>query len=326
MCCKTPKVSIGLPVYNGQKFISEAIESVLAQTFEDFELIICDNASTDQTEKICREYANKDRRIRYYRNEKNLGVAYNFNHTFELSCGEYFKMVAADEGIEPEFMKKAVEVLDNNPSVVNVCARYIQYDEIQNSVRYRSDSDAGNHNAKSPKASQRFRHFFKEMGGNLPIYGLIRYRVLQETKLMGVFIGADDCLLIELVLKGKFVQLPEHLLRLRDHPDAYHCQRTRNNDKEGIAEARWFDPAIKGVIYLPYWRRLWEYFLVVMRSDAKWTEKTSMLTYLFYFFGTKRYRWLGSELIFAVGLGPSYIRFKKIIKKLLSCFNVGIGS
>ena len=74
-----PRVSIGLPIYNGERrFMSEAIESVLAQTFTDFELIICDNASTDRTPEICQQYARRDKRIKYYRNEKNIGILVNF--------------------------------------------------------------------------------------------------------------------------------------------------------------------------------------------------------------------------------------------------------
>ena len=79
-----PRVSIGMPVYNGAKFIEAALDSLLAQTFEGFELIISDNASTDRTEVICRSYAARDNRIRYYRQEKNQGAIWNFNHVFEV--------------------------------------------------------------------------------------------------------------------------------------------------------------------------------------------------------------------------------------------------
>ncbi|MBD2214537.1 glycosyltransferase family 2 protein [Nostoc linckia FACHB-104] len=98
------RLSIGLPVYNGKKFIRESIDCILNQTFQDFELIISDNASTDNTEKICREYAAKDNRIRYYRNAKNIGCARNFHRAFELSTGEYFKWVAYDDLHAPEYL------------------------------------------------------------------------------------------------------------------------------------------------------------------------------------------------------------------------------
>ena len=92
-----PRVSIGLPVYNGQEFLEETLHSILNQTFNDFELIICDNASTDRTAEICRSFAKRDRRIRYYRNEINLGAAKNFNGVFFLARGEYLKWSDNDD-------------------------------------------------------------------------------------------------------------------------------------------------------------------------------------------------------------------------------------
>src|SRR5262245_49168770 len=94
---RKPRVSIGMPVYNGERFLKDAIDSLLAQRFEDFELIILDNASTDRTEEICRTYADQDNRIRYVRNEENIGLARNFNRAFQLSSGEYFKWASADD-------------------------------------------------------------------------------------------------------------------------------------------------------------------------------------------------------------------------------------
>ena len=118
MSSSTPKVSLGLPVYNGENFIAQAIESILAQTFTDFELIITDNGSTDRTPKICEAYAARDRRVAYSRNPENLGAAPNFNRAFALSSGRYFKWVAHDDLIAPEFLARCVKVLDNDPSVV----------------------------------------------------------------------------------------------------------------------------------------------------------------------------------------------------------------
>jgi len=113
-----PRVSIGLPVYNGENYLEEAIDSILAQTYKDFELIISDNASTDRTPDICQAYANKDPRIRYYRNEKNIGAAVNFNRVFELSSSEYFKWAAHDDIIAPDYISECIEILDNDDSIV----------------------------------------------------------------------------------------------------------------------------------------------------------------------------------------------------------------
>ena len=115
---RNPKVSIGLPVYNGEKFLAEAIESILGQTFSDFELIISDNASTDRTEEIARSYAASDRRIRFVRQEGNRGASKNFGLVFELASGEYFKWAAYDDVLMPDFLTECVALLDDDPSAV----------------------------------------------------------------------------------------------------------------------------------------------------------------------------------------------------------------
>ena len=109
-----PQVSIGMPVFNGEKFICEALDSLLAQTFTDFELIISDNASTDGTEAICGEYAAKDSRIRYVRQAENLGPAANFKYVLDVAVGEYFMWAAADDLWAPNFIDKCRHMLIND--------------------------------------------------------------------------------------------------------------------------------------------------------------------------------------------------------------------
>ena len=120
-----PHVSIGIPVFNGEQYLAEAIDSILVLTYADFELIISDNASTDRTQEICRAYTKQDRRIRYYRNATNVGASKNFNRVFELSLVDYFKWAAYDDILAPDFLLKCVEVLDQDPSVV-VCFSKMQ--------------------------------------------------------------------------------------------------------------------------------------------------------------------------------------------------------
>ena len=107
-----PKVSVGMPVYNGERYLEAALDSVLAQSFDDFEVVISDNASTDRTEEICKGYAHEDERIKYFRMRKNYGVNYNFNNVFRLSAGEYFKWASSDDVFEHDYFRKAVDVLD----------------------------------------------------------------------------------------------------------------------------------------------------------------------------------------------------------------------
>ena len=111
-------VTIGLPVYNGERYLRPAIESILAQSFPHFELVISDNASTDGTEAICRDDADRDERVRYYRNTANLGMSRNFNLTFERATGRYFKWAADDDLLEPQYLARCVQVLDRDPGVI----------------------------------------------------------------------------------------------------------------------------------------------------------------------------------------------------------------
>ena len=111
-------VSIGMPVYNSEQHIRQALDSVLAQDYEKFELIISDNASTDGTQKICLNYAARDERIRYYRNERNMGMKWNMNRLLELASGEYFKWAGSHDFIAPSFISRCKESLDTNPQVV----------------------------------------------------------------------------------------------------------------------------------------------------------------------------------------------------------------
>src|SRR6516162_7514022 len=117
-----PRVSIGLPVYNGEKYIHLAVESLLQQDYTDFELIISDNASTDATQEICEELAAKDARIRYSRNATNVGASKNFNHVFEVSNGEFFTWAAHDDVHLPGFLRRCVDVLDQARSTVVLVA------------------------------------------------------------------------------------------------------------------------------------------------------------------------------------------------------------
>src|SRR5215204_2400285 len=110
------RLTIGLPVYNGDACLADAIESAIAQTFTDWQMIICDNASTDRTGDICREFATRDSRIRYVRNDENIGLTRNFNKAFELSNSEYFKWLAHDDICLPTFFERCIEALDANPA------------------------------------------------------------------------------------------------------------------------------------------------------------------------------------------------------------------
>src|SRR5262245_60272429 len=124
-----PRVSIGLPVYNGARYLAEALDSLLVQTYENFELIICDNASTDHTEEICRAYANQDKRILYIRNKTNIGASRNYMHTFERASTEYFRWATYDDTSDPDLLTRCIEVLDQESTVVLAYPRTVLINE-----------------------------------------------------------------------------------------------------------------------------------------------------------------------------------------------------
>lgn len=127
-------VSIGVPVYNGETFLSDALSSLLAQDYGDIELIISDNASTDRTASIAEEYARQDPRLRYYRSHENLGAIPNFNRTLELASGRYFMWAACDDIWERNFIKELVKLLDGANSAIAFC-RFDSIDETGHHLR-----------------------------------------------------------------------------------------------------------------------------------------------------------------------------------------------
>ena len=207
-------VSLGLPVYNGANFLRQALESVLSQTYSNWELILSDNGSTDGTEAICREFAARDARIRYFREERNRGATWNFNRVFTLSRGPFFRWTAHDDVCAPELLERCVAVLEELPEAV-LChprTRIIggtgEYLE-DYGIKLRTDS---------PKVGHRFHDLICVDHACFPIFGVIRAEVLRHTGLMGNFVGSDRNLLAELALKGPFAEVPEYLFFRRDHP------------------------------------------------------------------------------------------------------------
>ena len=207
-------ISIGLPAYNGERFIRQTLDSLLSQDYKNLELIIADNNSTDRTADICGEYLAKDKRIRYYRNERNLGAHQNFNRTFELSSGEYFMWAAANDLWDKNFISRCLDVLDNNPEAVLCYSQAVLIDENGNKLRILSDS-FDTRFIKNP--AQRFSYTIWNLGPGIPLHGLIRSSALRQTRLLVPIIRASDYLcLAELSLRGTILQIPLPLFYRRE--------------------------------------------------------------------------------------------------------------
>lgn len=258
-----PRVSIGLPVYNGERFLPEALDSLLDQTFEDFELIISDNASTDRTEQICRAYATRDERVRYYRKETNIGAGGNFNSVFELSSGEYFKWAACDDVCEPSFIERCVEALDRDLDVVVAYTKVKIVDENTHVVElYGFDV-----NADRGRPHQRLKN---QIRGHqcYEIFGVIRRSALAKTPLMGNYFAGDAVLLVRLGLLGKLREINEFLFLSRNHGEQSQVLK-----KDVQSYTAWFNPDAGGRVTFPYWRVLTEYVKSVHRSSFPVSER-----------------------------------------------------
>lgn len=228
------KVGIGMPVYNGQQYIREAIDSIVHQTYRDWELVICDNASTDDTAAICREYAARDPRIIYHRHPQNIGGAANFNRTFELSTGTYFKWAAHDDVLEPTWLEQCVAQLEANPDAV-LCQSLVKVvNDHGECLQTYNHGALGTGNARpSERLAARLatRHC-------MDIFGLIRADTLHPTEPIRYHLGSDRTLLGELVLRGRFMLAPEFLFLNREHPQRY----TRRH-RDPRSELAWYTPA-----------------------------------------------------------------------------------
>jgi glycosyltransferase involved in cell wall biosynthesis len=243
----TPKVSIGLPVYNGERYLRAALDSILGQTYRDFELIICDNASTDATAAICAEYAARDPRIRYTRHEQNIGATANFNRAFELARGVYFKWAAHDDLLEPTWLEKCVAMLDQTPDAV-LCQSLVKL--IDDAGECLEEYDHTAFGTDSPRPSVRFAARLRPHDCQ-EIFALIRAEMLRRTDLMGYHIGGDRTLLIELALMGRFVLVPEFLFLNREHPHRY--KRQHRYPSTALA---WFMPGGRRPGAFSGWRML----------------------------------------------------------------------
>lgn len=208
-----------MPVFNGERFLEDAIESLLGQTFDDFELVIVDNHSTDRTYAICQSFAERDHRVRCLRQRQNYGYIHNFNTVFRLTSSRYFKWAACDDVCAPEFLARCVEVLERDPSVALVYTEMPWIDETGSQVesRPRSFDRAVLQMTASNDPAERFAAMMHNFWYTEHLFGLIRATALAKTRLHQYHFMGDHILLAELSLYGRFHQVSEQLLFLRRH-------------------------------------------------------------------------------------------------------------
>jgi len=313
-----PRVSIGLPVYNGENYLAQAIESLLAQTFEDFELILADNASTDGTEEICRTYAARDSRVRYCRNEVNLGSAGNYGRSYSLARGEYFKWAAHDDLCAPTFLERCVETLDSRPEVVwcHSQSAHIGPDgevlsgEENERISYVAAAQdplgktvSPRDTRESPRPSQRFASILMGGSGSLDIYGLVRTDVMRRTSLHLPYYGADKVFIAELSLLGRFHEIPEVLFYCRVHPEA------SGNLATAAEQQQFINPRVRQRWTFTRLQLLRAYTRAVLRTEMPLAERTRCLLALARYVGqVGKWKRVLQRILSGTGTGGGYIK------------------
>ncbi len=208
---EVPRVTVAIPVYNGARWIRQTIESILNQTFSDFELVISDNCSTDDTVDICQTFSKLDDRVRIHQNESNVGAALNFNIVYRLARAEYFKWASSNDLLAPTMLERCVEALDANPDAVIAAPMTQIIDEHNETVELCRE----NMHLYEDDPYERFTAFLDRVRMNNLEQAIIRSSVLSKTKLQAVYPGSDVILVAELVARGKVFQVPEYLLSRR---------------------------------------------------------------------------------------------------------------
>jgi glycosyltransferase involved in cell wall biosynthesis len=267
-----PRLSIGLPVYNGENYLAESIEALLGQSYEDFELIISDNSSTDGTRDICRRYGKQDSRIRYIRQPRNIGLNPNHNFVVGQARGELFKMASHDDLYARDLLKRCVDALDEHPEAVLAHCWESMIDPSGRVIKVLQYSVA----VDAPRAPDRFRSMLFD-GWDDYTYGVMRTAVLLRTRLHGSHHFADRTINTELGLHGPFCMVPDWLYFRRDHPErkSPYTVRTRCAYLDPRRADRLRHPVVR--LYGEY---IWGYLTAIRNAPLSPAERSECYRYL----------------------------------------------
>ena len=269
---RKPKITLGLLVYNGERYLGQTIDSLLSQTYGDFELLVSDNASTDGTEDICRSYAAQDRRISYVRQRENVGAMGNFNYLASRATTDYFKWCAADDLIAPSFLATCIEFLESQPNFV-LCqssTRTIGFDnsELPNDIIKPSGASEripiGLNREYQPW--QRFRDVLLGSTAVMDFWGVIRTAPLKDTCLLSPYVGYEKVMMAALSLRGRFAELPQKQFSYRIHSDSFSSRIAED------ARQEWCNPAAEQTTY-PRLKYLDGYFDAIDKSRLSAGQK-----------------------------------------------------
>lgn len=297
----TAQVTVGLPVYNGESYLRESLDSLLDQTFTDFEIFIVDNASTDATPSIAREYARRDSRVHYRRNAENIGGFRNHRLAFSFASGPYFMWAADDDVREREYLERCVELLEKDPGAVGSYSRMYITDDRGDVVSEGQEDVLGD----EEWPADRFATVIRLEHRVEPLMGLFRTEALREIRLPGEYPDSDRVMLAELSLLGRFVRAPEYLFYRRDHE-----MRSARKYPSRQERMEWITPGQDGGLMFPHWRQLYELQRAIHRSPVDRKERRACYGHLLRWARTyrrrlyadmKAVRWLVGSKVKALG-------------------------
>lgn len=261
-------VTIGLPVFNGQRFLRACLDSLQAQTFGDFELIVSDNASTDGTPDIVADYARHDPRIRFERSLKNEGAAWNHRRVLGLARTPYFKWCGADDVCHPEFLATCFAAVKERPDAVLAYPRTEVIDENGAPVARTNEQLP----LDSPDPVCRFGALMSAISiTHNPYYGVVRRELFSRVRPLGTFLASDRCLLSQLALLGPFIEVPHYLLSRRWHD---------GNNRNQHEEQRFYQPTAPARPRAREWRVLWEHGTAILRAPVSGPTKLRLYSRL----------------------------------------------
>lgn len=280
-----PLVSIGLPVYNGELYVARALDSLLAQDLDDFEIIVSDNASEDSTMEICQAYAKTDSRISIYRNSENLGLVRNFNRTFALSRGKYFKWATHDDWHSPASLRITVKALEETPGAV-LCGTGVS---IVDEYGDEFDRWIPTVDLASPPPHQRMARLTRTLDEPHPLFGLYSSDALRRTHLMQNYLGSDRTLLAQLSLLGPIVHVQ----------DVLHYYTVSATARVNYQPSLTYDPRNAGKLPLRTWRLIYKQLALVRQVDMQAHHKVYLAGCVLRRFGVRDFRKLAAEIYYS---------------------------
>jgi glycosyltransferase involved in cell wall biosynthesis len=286
-----PRLSVGLPVFNGENYLAESLEALLGQSYEDFELVISDNASTDGTADICRRYGKQDSRIRYIRQPRNIGLAPNHNFVLEEARGELFKWASNDDLYARDLIKCCIDALDEYPHVV-LAQSWTAMIDSSGAVTEAAVYPLATASSRAP---ERFRSMLFD-GGSDDSEGVIRVDVLRRTSPYNSYQRSDRTLTAEIGLYGPFYTVPDWLYFRRDHPEraerAYPDVHTWCANLDPRRADRLRNPAVR--LYAEY---IWGYVAAIRRAPLSSADRQECYRHLA--------RWVANRALLVAGRSVS---------------------